>query len=402
MKINLSFLIFSLVLSSLNAQGLFEKGYYIDNEGEVIQGYIDIYPLSKTPLGINFKEEKSSPTEIVSILEIKEFKVSGFKFLRFNGEVDLNTSPSNSTEPKFFNKLIFLRTLVEGDANLYSYEDSGSEIFFFSIGSDKPTQLVNTKYLRKDRVISFNRAFRKQIENSLSCESISGLVDDLKYNKKALIDFYEKYNSCLEVTANTYSGIPLISYKYLNISLFIGRSTYSMVSTTQIQNVKVVSFKDNVYPNIGIELEQLLPITKNRFSIWVRGDYKNFSDTEIATIQGVNQNAKLYYNTIESSFGARYYIGNGLLKGFTDIGISKSFEIGDGVYIDYETQKDFDNPQFPPHLVIGLGLMIRNRFVIDTRLEYLDKRLSELESFEDTNYSMLTINLKLLLKSYYK
>lgn len=402
MKFLYHFIIICFLTTPILAQDLFEKGYYLNNQSEVIHGYIDVYPLTNSPTTIRFKENKSDKVRLLSISEIQEYQVSGFKFERFNGDVDLNLSPSLNTEPEFNSRVIFLRMIVEGEINLYSFKESDSSIYFYSTYTTKPTQLINTEFVRDDGKHAFNRIYRNQLHDFVKCEPILSLIDDLKYSENELVDFFKEYNSCLDSPSKTYSGLPFVSSKYLNVSLSIGRTTYSMVAITQFQNIKIAKYKDNVIPNIAIELEQLLPLTKNKISIWARGDYKNFSDEEPATFEGVDENSKLHYNTIEASLGARGYVGTGFIKGFVDVGMSKSFEIGDGVYIDYENRKDVNNPQFPLHFVFGVGVMVKNRFVLDTRLEYLDKRLSEQFSFEDVNYSMLTVNLKFLLKSYYK
>ena len=390
------------ITSSTIAQDLFEKGYYINNEGTKIQGLIDVYPLNSPTVKIRFKKENSDDVNNISIAEIEEFQVSEFKFVRFNGRLDLNLDPSSSSEPDFNEREVFLRLIIEGDVNLYSYKESNSRIFFYSTQIIKPIQLINTKFYRNDGKLAYKRTYREQLQNVIQCESANDLINDAKYDKEDLTFLFKEYNSCLGSSTKRYSGLPFISSKYLNVSLSIGRTTYSVVANTQLNNIKIAEYKDNSIPNIAIELEQLLPLTRNMFSMWARGDYKNFSDEEPATFEGVDENSKLYYNTIEASLGARGYVGTGLIKGFIDLGMSKSFEVGDGVYIDYENRRDFTNPQFPLHFVFGLGVMVKNRFVLDTRLEYLDKRLSDQFSFEDINYSMLTVNLKFLLKSYYK
>jgi len=386
----------------LLAQDLFEEGYYLNNQGENIQGYIDVFPLTESPTSFRFKKNKSDNVRSLSISEVSAFQVSGFKFVRFTGNIDLNLTPSSNTDAEFEDRQIFLRMIVEGVVSLYSYKESDSEIYFYSTPTVPPTQLLNTEFIRADNSYAFNPIYKSQLRKLTKCESILGLIDDLKYNKKSLSYFLKEYNSCINQPSKTFSGLPFISPKYLNISLSVGATSYSMVATTQLNNIRIVRFKDNVIPNIAIELEQLLPVTKNKISIWARGDYKSFSKEETARFEDVDEDSKLYYNTIETSIGARGYAGTDLIKGFLDVGMAKSFEIGKGVYVDYENRKDFDSPQFPLHFVFGAGLMIKNRFVLDTRLEYLDKRLSDQFSFEDINYSMLTVNFKYLLKSYYK
>lgn len=394
--------IICLISTSLLAQDLFEEGYYLNNQGENVQGYIDVFPLTDSPTSIRFKKNRSDNLRSLSISEVSAFQVSGFKFVRFIGDIDLNLTPSSNTDAEFEDRQIFLRVIVEGEASLYSYKESDSEIYFYSTLTVPPTQLLNTEFIRADNSYAFNPIYKNQLRKLIECESNLGIIDDLKYDKKNLIYFFKEYNSCIDKPSKTFSGLSISSPKYLNISLSVGATSYSMVATTQLNNIRIVRFKDNAIPNIALELEQLLPVTKNKISIWLRGDFKSFTDSEVARFEGVNESSKLYYNTIETSLGARGYVGTDLVKAFLDVGMAKSFEIGKGVYIDYENRKDFDSPQFPLHFVFGAGLMIKNRFVLDTRLEYLDKRLSDQFSFEDINYSMLTVNFKYLLKSYYK
>jgi hypothetical protein len=226
----------------------------------------------------------------------------------------LNLVPSSSPEPDLNEREIFLRLIVEGKVNLYSYKESDSKIFFFSKQASKPIQLINTNFYRDDGELAYKRAYKDQLQNEIQCESVKHLIDDLDYEKNELIFFFNEYNSCLDSSTKTYSGLPFISPKYLNVSLAVGRTTYSMVATSQFKNIKFVQFKDNVIPNIAVEIEQLLPLTRNKISIWVRGDYKNFSDSEIATFEGIDENSTLYYHTVETGLGARGYVGTGLIK----------------------------------------------------------------------------------------
>tara|TARA_R110002124_G_scaffold195520_1_gene362593 strand:+ start:25919 stop:27133 length:1215 start_codon:yes stop_codon:yes gene_type:complete len=404
MKFIYLFSVFCLSVSSVFGQDLFEKGFLVKHSGERVEVFIDIYPLYTYPDSIRYKKTRKSEVEIGTTDDISFFQVSNFRFIRFNGYIDFNLKPTSNPQPDLNPTDIFIRQELTGAVNLYEYRLEDKQIFFYAFKDKDPQQLFNIEFIRPDGVVSINRLFRSQLQETLTCNQIKNSdIENLSYDINDLKEIISKYNSCKNSETVTYSGPSPISTKYLNIAILAGNTTYSIVSTTQINNILLSKFKGNAIPNLGLELEYLFPFSKNKFSLWGRVDYKNITDTGVATIEGQQDTSSLSYQTIESSFGGRWYFNrSNILKVFADVGIAKSYEVGDGVFIDYQTKTDFDNAQFPIHFVFGAGIIIRNRFVLDTRLEYLKSRLSELDSGEDVNFSMLTVNLKFLLKSYYK
>jgi len=386
------------------AQDLFEKGYFINEEGEKSNVYIDISPLSEHPNFIYYREQRNSKNRIASIDSVKEFYVSGYKFIRYNVEIDLNLKLDQIATPKPTNKTIFLSMELEGNLSLLKYHDDQSTIFFLKVNEENPQQLYSIEFIRPDGFKSYNRIFREQLKTVLNCNQDNGNSNfDINYNLTELRKIIIEENKCLGSESKTYTKSSNFSSRYLNIGFSIGAIKYSFLSTNSIQNLKYSSFADTKIPNIGVEAEYLIPAAKNRLSIWGRLDYRVFEDTDISQIEGRRDTSQLNFQMLELSAGARWYINRSeVVRPFIDISLSRGLPIGEGVNVNYQTKRDFDDPKFPTHFVFGTGLVFKNRYVIDARFEYLDKRFSKIDSQEDVDISIFSLHFKYLIKSYYK
>ncbi len=390
--------------SKIFGQSLFESGYIIKNGGEKQEVKIDISSLNYSQEVIAYKASNSSIVKYASPSDIKAFEVSGYKFIAFKGYLDLNKKLTSDNEPDPGPVNIFIRQHIEGEYDLFEYRNSDIQIYLFRAENDIPTQLYSISFLRPDKVISINRLYRQQISKSFTCPDISESdIKKLSYALPELAQMFEIQNTCYGNDQINYPGLNVFSPKYLNIGFSVGMLNYSIASTSSIQNFKYATFKDITVPNLAAEFEYLIPLTQNRFSIWLRTDYRNFTDSDPTLIESRRDTAQLNFQSLEAAVGGRWYINrSGLFQFFTDAGVSKSYQVGNGVSINYQEKRDFNEVQFPVKFTIGAGILIKNRYSIDARLEYLDKRISENGSQEDFNISIITFNFKYLLKSYYK
>ncbi len=281
-KISLLVVLTSILLN-VSAQIDFEKGYYINNNDERVECWIKNVDWKNNPKNFKYKLSSNGETLENNIRQVKEFGVdSTLKYIRFEGNVDTSGVKTNhlsyQRKPEYKKDILFLKVLVEGEAQLYKYEKDLITKFFFKQGNNKIEELIYKKYIRETNGIRKNNAFRQQLKNGLVCEGIvKDFLDNLTYNHKELITVFRTYNLCKN--PNTLNIlVPYPSEKLLNISIRPGIS-YSDLSLL-IGGIQVVDFGPQIGVRLGAEFEFIFNFNRNKWAAIVEPAvhyYKNES-----------------------------------------------------------------------------------------------------------------------------
>lgn len=405
MKSLICLLITITIAPSVFSQGLYENGYFVTNAGKRIDALIDIFNLDKKRDRIFYTEKHNSEIKSISTSDILELRVSNYKFATLETTLDVNRGVTEVIEPEFGNKRVFLRIEVEGYVSFYSTFLGEQEIFFFSIDNQKPQELIYKNFIRYDGEESWNPIFRKQLSEQIKCHKLNNeVLKNTNYIKNDLKKIVIEANDCLDKSYFVLKGAKKSALKYLNLSISLGGSFIGVSSTSIIQENKIVDFNEFSIPSLGIEAEFLFPFTNNRVSSWIRGDYLATQTKEIGSFLDVDQEAVLTYQLINATLGLRYYAKiSKSSKLFFDVGYGKAFEVDQGFSIDYQLKEDYNNPTITGSLTGGVGFVFRNRYVIDSRLIYLNSNLKSPEnSFENVSHTSVLFSFKYLVKSYYK
>lgn len=150
------------------SQITFEKGYYITNADQKVDGFIKNMDWKNNPDSFEFKLVQNDKSEMVSILSIREFGIDMIsKFIKSTVEMDRSSDNLNKLtkdkEPSFKKELLLLKVLVEGKASLFSYQDGNLTRYFYKMENSDIQQLVYKTYLNpKNRKLK-NTHFRKQV-----------------------------------------------------------------------------------------------------------------------------------------------------------------------------------------------------------------------------------------------
>ena len=398
-------LLFTSISTTLSAQPMFEKGTIVDNSGEEKNVLVDISNFFVYPSEIIYKVSKSTSMEIVSPSDIQSVRVSKVRFVSFNDKIHLNDEIDSSSDPNFEPTSIFLKQLSSGSINLFEYKVGGSNYFFIQTEDSEILQLLSINFKRPDGIVSVKSEFRNQLKNALpnKCCYTDNEIANLKYESRSIKEFVHNYNVCDGSIAEQFSNPSILDFKYLNIGLTASVSSYSILSYFHLNNVKESSFEGTQFPLLGAEIEYLLPFMKNKFSIWGNINYRKITgvDYDVITL-GAPDTARLHYETLETAIGARWYINSSnVAKFYTDLGYSKPYEVGEGISIKYDRKANFEDKNLTPHFILGAGVLIKNRFAVDARLEYYEKSISNVGSTEDVTINSITLNFKVFLKSYY-
>lgn len=203
MKIKL--LIISLFCSLLNfAQNTYQPGYLISTDSTRIECLILNKDWMSNPTKISYKISTNTTIQTRTLENTAEFGIYGKqKFIKFNGNIERSSSDAaqftTSRNPKFKKETIFLRVLIEGDANLYEYIDSNLIKFFYKTKTTPITQLVRIEHLtNKGNSYAVNNMFRQQLYTSLNCNKMNKRdFDILNYKKNDLQKVLTKHNNCI-------------------------------------------------------------------------------------------------------------------------------------------------------------------------------------------------------------
>jgi hypothetical protein len=127
------FLFFAICFNSYS-QIEYEKGYYIDNNGQKTDGLIKNKEWKNNPDNFKFKVNEDSEASNKTIVTCEEFGVSTIKYKRFIVNIDMSnpkksSNLSESRNPEFIKDTLYLKVLVEGKASLYYYTDGNIERF---------------------------------------------------------------------------------------------------------------------------------------------------------------------------------------------------------------------------------------------------------------------------------
>lgn len=376
------FLFFLLVSNSiiLIAQTTFQKGYYIDNTGQKIEGLIKNYDWFNNPDEFEFRISKDDQTKILQIKDIKVVHVDNHTYERF--EVLMDESKSNlnqlsySKAPDLVKRTLFLKLIFDGnDADLYEYTKKGLMLFFFKHKKSKIKQLIYKKYFDQERNgVAENTEFRQQIWQNLKCKSITlEKIRKLKYDRKILVKLFANYNNCLGYKNNTISNkrspkeIFNLSIKprYNTASLSIDKGAPSILSVR-----RELDFDNNNSFSLGIELEYILPFNNNKWALFIEPNYQSFNDEEILLYESGFQSTNfiLNYETIDLPIGLRHYMFlNTKSKLFMNISAHFNIDLEGSVYDENNRFSDELDVKSSPYFSIGLGYNYNDIFNLELR-----------------------------------
>jgi len=367
-------LLLSLFLFTLKcySQISFEKGYFIDNSGTKIECLIKNIDWRYNPSQFEYKLSGNANIVKATIDSVSEFGIyDQSKFIRAKVDVDISSDDidhlSSDPNPIFVQKTIFLKTLVEGNAKLFSYDNGEILRFFIQKDNQNIEQLVYKNYFTNpdlDKNIGNNIKYKEQIGKNLRCADITvDKIVNLKYKKKNLISIVNDYNNCVnpqpKITRKVKNYKPFQLYAHLyenniNIKLENDFKTYDNTDYGIRQGM-----------GMGFGAEYILPFNKNKWGIFTEPSFQ-YIHVKQAT-QRNDPNFERHYadinlKTIEIPVGLRYYMYlNKNSSFFIDISYSFAITLNSELTFKYPNgnlynQLDLSKDNFPFY---GIGYKYR-------------------------------------------
>lgn len=364
-------IILFFVANAVVSQNRFKEGYYLNNAGDKITGYIKNVDWKNSPSNIDFRTSPEGDTKTIGLSQMSGFGIHGqVAYVKKTFDLDVKSERLNSLnlskEPEFESRTALLEVLVEGSATLYYYENQGAKKFFYSIGNDKPEALVFVRYLVGTNVASNDR-YKQQLANALvGCASLNfSDFESLNYKQNSLTKLFKQYNLCKDpnYVATSNKKTPT----KLNLNLFAGFNASSVEVTTAMTR-SGGDFGNQTNLRFGGEFELLLPFNNNAFGIYLGlAKNSNFESTivqELSSTTTPSQDVTLTYSTVNLPFGIRYYIPlNENTKFLLDGGYH--IDLISELSIDREvTANDFNSENGSyGFLALGAGVQYKQFFV---------------------------------------
>ena len=364
----LVFFIFSLPAL---AQIDFVEGYYIDESGNKVTGFIKDYGKATVPKTLVFKNETSDEQEKIKTASLKEFQIGGKNFKKFMVQID--KSPSQPPFPSTPNATyevdtVFLQSLLLGKASLYKYYENDLTIYFLQIDDLQPLQLLKKYYQANDLEYNVINKYRQQLYNSLKCGNASqASFANLSYTQTSLIKVIKTFNKCQGGTSQllTKKNTP---WKY-SLSVKAGIRPTNIVFTFPPSPLSGVSqdpveYPDYTSPILGLEFETFLPISNNKWSFFFNPNYYNYS------VEEEEQNQRPFTlsknSSVLLSLGLRYHIY--LLQGDLDFFLNAN--VAPRIFL--ENDLEFNQVTIPLNTqvflpVLGAGLRFKDTFSVEYR-----------------------------------
>lgn len=379
-------LLFSFVSFPIFAQINFETGYFINNNNVKTDCLIRNIGWQKNPTEIEYKLNENDETQKVTIFEIKEFNVAdGYKYKRFKVNIDRSSSDINNLSKEknliWKEETLLLKILVDGEINLYQYEDINLVRYFISSGNHETAeQLVYKEYNAEYSDIGVNNYFRQQLLNTFKLDILSIKdFEKLSYKKKELTSLILKYNGTTTKKATNYEIKQ--NQGNLNIKIIAGAN----LSSLSFRNGSTVDYtfdKKTVFL-LGFETEYIFPFNQNKWSIFVAPNFQSYKKEERTTS---NQSVSSDYSYIEIPFGLRYYMFlNNNSKIFMNAGLAPQFTSKSTLKYSSAVLEVSNTIGY----FIGAGFS-KSRYNIELRYN-LGRNLIPSYPFWDSNYNSVSV-----------
>lgn len=361
-KIYILFLAIGISYSmKCNSQISYDAGYYITNSNQKIDCLIKNIDWKNNPLEFEYKTTEQAEVEILNIESVKEFGINNVsKYIRADVNIDRSSSRldalSRDRSPIFKQERLFLKVLIEGDASLFLYEGKGLRRYFYQTANKDIDQLIFKEYKTPENKIGKNNRFRNQLYTNLKCIDITMAdAERVDYNKKELVNFFKKYNSCNNSAFVNFEK--KVKSDMFNLTIRPGINSSSLTIANTNLSSRNIDYDNELSFRIGVELEFNMGFNKNKWAVIIEPTYQYYkTDKEIPN----SINTDVDYQAIELPVGVRHYLFlNNTSKIFVNGSFTYAFALNSKVSF-LEAGSGFN-------LAFGIGYNYNNTYSVEFR-----------------------------------
>jgi hypothetical protein len=367
-------LIFLFVIFNFGLYGQikFEPGYFIDSDNQRVECFIKNNDWKDNPQSFIYKLTLNGEKKEASVKQAIEFGVTGESiFVAALVNIDRSSNILNSMsykrEPDNKKELLFLRRLLDGEVDLYYYEDGNLSRFFYSKGESEIEQLVYKKYINQRNFVVENNQYKQQLYSDFGDEVKS--LEKLDYNKTDLIKYFKTLNEERGVLIDKDTRVKKNKKGVFHFSLMGGLTARNLSFEIRNSSFTPVDFGTNSNFTVGAELEFVFPFNKNKWAAMLEPSFNNYKAETRTRSDGTVDEVDIMFKSLEVVLGVRHYI-------FLDNSF-RLFVNGFGNYISIPvTQVDL-GPNRPNEIIgstVGFGFGFGIDFIekIGLELRYQD------------------------------
>jgi hypothetical protein len=364
MKRFLLFLAITVPVFNCYSQIEFEKGYFIDNSDQRIECYIKNLDWKSNPTEFEYKLSESSEIKNTNISRVKEFGIGNVsKFIKDTVNIDRSgkdlSQISKEKSPVFKEEVLFLKVLVEGNANLYQFVDEGLLRFFFKMKDAEITQLVYKPYMVNQFQKAENTQFRQQLYRELNgLINSESVFENIDYETNELVRLFVRYNEASDSGFSNFEEKENEKREPFNLNLRPGIKSTSLSIQNMISSSRNADFGTKAGFRFGIEGEFILPFNKNKWAVILEPTYQYFK-SELTTDVFVD------YKSVELPIGLRYYLFlNKNSRIFVNGSMVLDFPINSVLKPENGNEFEINSK---PNMAFGLGYKFRERYSLELR-----------------------------------
>lgn len=382
-----------IVSNSLSAQIRFKPAFFLDNSGNKIDCLIKDVDWKSNPVTFEYKISENDAIQIGRIENVQEFQIGDLtKYVRKTVDIDRwnkFSAPTVQKQPLYQSETLFLQTLVEGKATLYTYSDGSLTTYFYSIEDGDTKQLVQKQYVSyngsKD-VIYKNDLYKNQLQSELSGDIIKEFDNkNLGYFRNEFVKLFEKYN---QSTGESKKMISSNRLKF-HVTPRLGVNFNSILADFKYLESSNYTHDFGVNANLrfGLELEAILPFNSRKWAIALEPVYTSYT----ADSDGTEYTDDLDYKVVDIHFVARHYMFlNSESRAFVNAGILYSINVNNTSYFPQRRPIPVDFYIKSPTFVVGAGYKYKK---LSAELRYSTVQNLAFSYYWDINYNSLALTM---------
>lgn len=349
------------------------------------------------PTEFEYKLQADSKVKKATIAMVKEFGIfNSWKYVGHTVDIDRSLGTlgnlNSSRNPIFKKEQLFLQVLVASKASLYLYQDGSLQRFFYQDADGPIKQLIHKKYKTVDNLVGENNLFRQQLLNELNCQGLPAeQMDNLKYSKGQLINYFIRYNECMDSEVINYETKN--KKELFNLSFRAGLNSTSLAIDNLASGPsgidrRITAFGNEIGLRIGFEAEFVMAFNNNKWALIVEPTYQYYkTEKQLPEIS-----ADLDYTTIEMPVGLRhYFFFNEKSKLFANASVV--LVLSSDLSIIYEpNSKDLLDGTSNPNLAFGVGYNHNNKYNMEFRIHTNRQVLAKSQNWT-TDYNVMSVIL---------
>lgn len=397
---------FSFFIIAICAQIKFEKGYIISNDNTKKEVLIKNLGWVSNPNSFVYKTDEKSAETTGTPSAIKEFGIyNDVKYVTYNGDIDYSSDNiadlSSGKEPELRKASVFLKEIVTGNKNLYSYQGENVIRYFYADADSSIQPLIYKKYFfnGNSSQIAVNEEYIDQLKTIFPDDNnVQIQAGKTKYTGSDLKKIFRAYNAKVSGTSYEQSFSDSTKISKFNLNIRPGLNFYSPVDIAGAYRNDGLPSKTGF--RIGAEAELVLPFNRNKWSVVVEPTFSLYNNK--ATIRTSDDLYNMHvdnYSFISIPLSIRHYMFiNDKSKIFINAGInfltlktssSKDYAVDYHGYV-FDRLKLSSSQSFKS-AVFGIGFNYNNKYSIEARYNTSINMLEEKGPYADLKYTSLII-----------